>query len=160
MTQPRYIIRAATAADAEAITYHRAAMFRDMGSGTEAARAEMSARFLPWVRDHLHAGTYLGFLAVTIEADEEVIAAGAGLRFVEWIPAIGFPDAARGYLLNVFTEPEHRQRGLARQLVARCIDECRARQIHLLALHASDHGRPLYESLGFKATNEMRIVLE
>jgi hypothetical protein len=28
--------------------------------------------------------------------------------------------------------------------------------LHTLVLHASDAGRPLYERLGFKATNEMR----
>ena len=27
------------------------------------------------------------------------------------------------------------------------------------AEHASDEGRPLYESLGFRQTNEMRLVL-
>jgi len=28
-----------------------------------------------------------------------------------------------------------------------------------VTLHASDKGRPLYESLGFEATNEMRLKL-
>jgi hypothetical protein len=30
--------------------------------------------------------------------------------------------------------------------------------VESLVLHASKDGRPLYEQLGFKATNEMRLV--
>jgi hypothetical protein len=29
-----------------------------------------------------------------------------------------------------------------------------------VVLHASDEGRPLYESLGFRPTNEMRLKLQ
>lgn len=160
MTPPAYSIRAATPADAETITHHRAAMFRDMAHRTEAERAEMSTRFLPWVRAQLEAGTYLGFLAVTPGAGGEQITAGAGLRFIDWPPSPGFPDAQRAHLLNVFTEPAHRQQGLARLLVQRCLDECRAHGVHNVGLHASDQGRPVYAALGFQGTNEMRLVLK
>jgi hypothetical protein len=37
---------------------------------------------------------------------------------------------------------------------------CRANGIRAVILHSSDAGRPLYESMGFTRTNEMRIVLE
>jgi hypothetical protein len=30
----------------------------------------------------------------------------------------------------------------------------------MVSLHASDFGRPLYESLGFRPTNEMRLKLD
>jgi len=36
----------------------------------------------------------------------------------------------------------------------------RAHGIARLVLHASPEGRPLYEQLGFEATNEMRYVGE
>ena len=37
---------------------------------------------------------------------------------------------------------------------------CRAHGIRAVILHASEDGAPLYEALGFRRTNEMRIVLE
>ena len=37
------------------------------------------------------------------------------------------------------------------------LDCCRERGIAIATLHASDEGRPLYEAMGFKQTNEMRI---
>jgi hypothetical protein len=40
------------------------------------------------------------------------------------------------------------------------IDYCRENGWPRLTLHASDMGRGLYEDLGFKPTNEMRLVLE
>jgi hypothetical protein len=39
------------------------------------------------------------------------------------------------------------------------IDWCRERKMKLLFLHASKDGWALYESLGFKPSNEMRLEL-
>ena len=50
---------------------------------------------------------------------------------------------------------EHRQRGLARRLMQTMLDWCKQHQIANVVLHASDEGRPLYQSLGFVSTNEM-----
>jgi hypothetical protein len=40
------------------------------------------------------------------------------------------------------------------------MDWCRAQGLKTVVLHASDAGRPLYASLGFRQTNEMRIRFE
>ncbi len=48
---------------------------------------------------------------------------------------------------------------LARRIVETAVEACRARGLKRVMLHASDAGRPLYESLGFRQTNEMRLVL-
>lgn len=61
--------------------------------------------------------------------------------------------------MNMFTEPGHRRKGLARQLVGEILAWARARGLRTLILHASDEGRPLYTSLGFEPTNEMRLRL-
>ena len=42
--------------------------------------------------------------------------------------------------------------------VYRTIDDVRAMPVQRLVLHASDEGRPLYEAIGFAATNEMRYT--
>jgi hypothetical protein len=36
---------------------------------------------------------------------------------------------------------------------------CRDQRMTTVYLHASDEGRPLYDSLGFTPTNEMRLHL-
>jgi len=32
-------------------------------------------------------------------------------------------------------------------------------RLHSVSLHASEYGRSLYEQLGFRATNEMKLLL-
>ena len=59
----------------------------------------------------------------------------------------------------MFTDAAHRRRGLARRLMETMLEWCRAEGMRFLYLHASDDGRPLYESLGFTPTNEMRLAL-
>jgi hypothetical protein len=43
--------------------------------------------------------------------------------------------------------------------MATMVTWCRAERMGFLYLHASDDGRPLYEGMGFKSTNEMRLRL-
>jgi len=40
------------------------------------------------------------------------------------------------------------------------LDECRAQGLKRVSLHASPAGQSIYETLGFKPTNEMRLVFE
>lgn len=149
-----YETRPASPGDAAIIAVHRHRMFVDMGRPDDANLAAMTAAFLPWVRDALERRTYLGVFATVADT----VAAGAGLMLLDWPPHPHDPQPLRGYLLNVYTEPQHRRRGLARALVQAALDEARLRGIRVVALHASKEGRALYESLGFKATNEMYRV--
>lgn len=145
-------IRAATLADAALIAAQREAMFTDMGT----EYTEVVAQFAPWVERHLSAGTYLGWIA---ETDGQPVA-GAGLLMLDWPPHFTDPQPLRSYLLNVYTHPQHRGRGLARQLTELAMAETRRRGIKIMSLHASEFGRPIYEKLGFVPTNEMRLTLE
>ena len=60
-------------------------------------------------------------------------------------------------ILNVYTEPEFRKRGIARQVMVTILKWLKQRGFRGVNLHASAEGRPLYEELGFEATNEMRL---
>jgi len=151
-----FTIRTGPPADAEIIAGHRRAMFSDMGYRDEPWLDEMSASFLPWVRRKLESGDYLAWFAV---APDGTIAAGAGLWLMEWMPHRPGGSGRRGNVLNVYTQPAYRRRGLARRLMTLILECARDRGIEVMVLNASDEGRPLYESMGFHATNEMRIDL-
>lgn len=153
MTLPAgYLLRPAVPADAALIAAQRAAMFADMN----VEYSEATAQFTPWVAGRLSAGTYLGWI---IESNG-VAVAGAGLMILDWPPHFIDPQPLRSYLLNVYTHPQHRGQGLAQRLTQMALEETRRRGIRIMSLHASEFGRPLYEKLGFTATNEMRIVLD
>ena len=59
----------------------------------------------------------------------------------------------------MYTEPAVRRHGIAKRLMDEMIEWCRKEGFGSVSLHASEYGRPLYASLGFQATNEMRLKL-
>jgi len=153
-----YTIRLATVTDAPIIVHQRRAMFTDMGLADSGDLDAMEATFAPYVRQALGNGSYHGWLA---ETDDGRVVAGGGLIVHEWPARPGNPsDPRRAYILNVYTEPDHRKQGLARRIMMTILACCRAEGLKAVSLHASAYGRPLYESLGFEQTNEMRLRLE
>jgi GNAT superfamily N-acetyltransferase len=55
-----------------------------------------------------------------------------------------------GWIGMVLTHPEFRRRGLARELVTHAIERAEELGVQTLKLDATDDGRRLYESLGFR----------
>jgi ribosomal protein S18 acetylase RimI-like enzyme len=144
--------RSATVDDADLITRHRKAMFADMRDAPESILEEMARHFKPWVRRMLADNKYAGW--IISDGDRDI--ASAGLLILDWAPHFLDPTGdQRGYVLNVFVEPEYRRRGLAQALMTECMDEAHRRGIRIVALHASKKGQPVYEKLGFTESNEM-----
>lgn len=65
--------------------------------------------------------------------------------------ACGTLAGREAYLLNMYTRPAWRKRGMASALLDAMARHAREQQLGKLWLHASDEGRPLYERLGFVA---------
>ncbi len=57
-------------------------------------------------------------------------------------------------LAGIYTVPGHRRRGIARELTQRAIAWCKERECVRIRLQASEAGRPLYESFGFRTFHE------
>jgi len=153
-------LREATPADIATLVKHRRWMFEDMarveGAMLHVADLDaMDVAYAAQLRRHLSEGVQRAWV---IEAGGQIVASGA-LLFAEWLARPNDLTERLAYLHSVFTEPEFRRRGLARRIVATAIESCREQGLRRLMLHASHSGRPLYESLGFTATNEMRLVL-
>ena len=147
--------RIATVDDAELITRHRRAMFADAGNAPEEVLDAMCRSFDPWVRRMLSEGKYRGW--ITMDGDRPV--ASTGLLVLDWAPHFLDPTGERrGYVLNMFVERDYRRRGLAEALLMRCLEESKRLGLGVIALHATDAGRPVYEKLGFRSSNEMLYV--
>ena len=151
-----YAIRPVVPQDLEAIVYHRRRMFEDMGFTDRQALDTMLAISTPLIRRCLIDGTYRGWL---VESSGDGVVAGGGVIILQFQPHPIDPRPQRAWVVNMFTEPEHRRRGLARRLMQTMVEWCSAEGMRFLYLHASDGGRPLYESMGFKSSNEMRLAL-
>jgi GNAT superfamily N-acetyltransferase len=138
-----YHVRAATIADADVLVRHRIAMFTDMGVPLDAAVLEQA--FRAWLMDTMPAGTYRAWLA---ESGGEV-AGGGGITILPWPPGPRYAGDRLAFVYNVYTEPAHRRRGLARLIMDSIHDWCRANGITSMALNASRDGKPLYEAMGY-----------
>lgn len=157
------MVRLATADDAGIVARHRALMFHEMGvlpmELMDALRVATQERLPEMIR----AGTYRGWLAEDAESGAVVAGVGLQLRMVLPRPTQLAPGVTRitdreGILLNAYTEPTHRRRGLARALVTEAVAWTQDNGVGRVVLHASAQGRSLYEQLGFVASNEMRYV--
>lgn len=157
-----FAVRRATAEDAEVLAHHRAAMFRDMGSLRPDLYDELREAARPWFVDAVPAGEYVAFLASPAGRPDEIVG-GAGMQLRRQLPR-PTPDGGaievrqQALVLNVYTEHAWRRRGLAALLMEHVLAWAREHGVGSVVLHASEEGRPLYEQLGFVATNEMRFT--
>jgi len=140
-----YRVRPATLDDADALVRHRIGMFTDMGVPLDAPTLDRS--FRAWLAETMPAGTYRAWLAETAEGE---IAAGGGITILPWPPGPRYMGNKLAFVYNVYTEPAHRRRGLARRLMDEIHAWCREAGITSLALNASADGRPLYEAMGYQ----------
>ncbi len=151
-----YTIRPVAAGELELVLRHRIEMFRHMGYESEAELARIRALSEPFFASALSNGTYKAWVAVDGHGEA---AAGTGVLLLPYQPGPNDTRAERAFIINVYTEPPHRRQGLAKRLMGVAVEWCREAGFAIVSLHASAEGRPLYESLGFKATNEMRLSL-
>ncbi len=148
--------RPAMPEDRDVILHHRRSMFRDMGEGTAEDLDAMSEATAPWLTRALADGSYKGWLA---QEGHGRVVAGGGVLISSWPAGPMDPTARRAVIINIYTEPEFRKRGLARRVMLLIIQWLKGQNFRSVVLHASAEGRHLYETLGFIPTNEMRLQL-
>jgi GNAT superfamily N-acetyltransferase len=150
-----YTVRRASTDDINTLVAHRSAMFLDMGYRDETALDAMAAKCHTWLLTRMNRREYLAWLAI---APDRSIVAGTGLWLMDWPPHM-IGSGLRGNILNVYTAVEFRRQGLAGELVKIAMQWCRSNGVDVVVLHSSPDGRRLYESMGFIASNEMRMKL-
>jgi GNAT superfamily N-acetyltransferase len=150
------VIREASVDDIPEILNQRQRMYQDMGHRDAAALSLMVSTTREYLTQAMPAGSFRGWFA-TIESK---VVAGAAVILVPWPSHTYDGECQRANILNVYTYPEFRRRGIARQLMEFIIEWCRNQGLAMVYLHASEYGRSLYESFGFEPTTEMRLKLK
>jgi GNAT superfamily N-acetyltransferase len=149
-----YLLRAASSLDAGLIAEQRTKLYLELGKidpkDEEVFRTE-SKRML---QSLLESGEYAGWF---VEINGKAIA-GAGIIIRSLLPNSSNPTGCiEAYILNVYTDPDHRRHGFAKVLVKQILSWCNESRIERITLHTSEIARNLYCELGFVSTAEMRF---
>lgn len=105
---------------------------------------------------HMADGTFVSWIAM----DGDKIIGTSGMSFVEKPPYFGCPSGRIGLLSSMFTDPEYRRQGIAKELLSRVVEEARKYGCGVVQITASDMGVLLYTDFGFvKNGNFMQYKL-
>lgn len=76
------------------------------------------------------------------------------------MPTYHNPSGNKAYIMNMYTHPDYRRKGIAYRTLELLVEDIKSREITSISLEATDMGRPLYEKFGFtKMKDEMELVL-
>ncbi|MDD6291688.1 MAG: GNAT family N-acetyltransferase [Lachnospiraceae bacterium] len=104
---------------------------------------------VPALKDYYHRhmadGTFVSWLAV----DGDKIIGTSGMSFVEKPPYFGCPSGKMGLLSSMFTNPDYRRKGIARELLSRVVNDAKEYGCGTVQITASDMGVKLYRDFGF-----------
>jgi GNAT superfamily N-acetyltransferase len=158
----KYTTRRATLADVDTLVQQRIRMFQDMGvmGVPDGNEQRLATAYHAWLTDLMPAGTYLAWV---VEARDEAargeIVSGGGVTVIPWPPGPRYQGTRLAFVYNVYTNPEHRGRGLATRIMETIHEFCRHEGIGSVALNASTFGQPLYESMGYGVTQSPMMFL-
>ena len=120
----------------------RIAQLREEGATED---IDLTAALEDYYQRHLADDTFISWLAV----DGDRIIGTSGMSFVEKPPYFGCPSGRIGLLSGMFTDPQYRRRGIAKELLARVVEEARKYGCGMVQITASDMGVLLYTDFGF-----------
>lgn len=99
-----------------------------------------------YYRESLEDGSHVAYLVY----DGERIIGTGGVSFYRVMPTFHNPTGMKAYIMNMYTAPEYRRRGIARKTLDYLVGEARSRGIYFISLEATSMGRPLYGGYGFE----------
>lgn len=149
------IYKKAAAEDIEQLTETRIRVLRaanKLSSGTDMSEVERQS--YEYYRQALSDGTHIAYLVF----DGSRFVGAGGVSFYRVMPTYHNPSGRKAYIMNMYTDPAYRRRGIARGTLDRLISDARERGITSISLEATEKGRPLYEKYGFvKMEDEMYL---
>ena len=81
-----------------------------------------------------------------------------GISFYKVMPTYHNPTGKKAYIMNMYTRPEYRRKGIAYHTLDLLISEAKKMGVTHILLEATDMGKPLYEKYGFvKMKDEMEL---
>lgn len=144
-------IRKATADDIEMLMSIRLEMLRAVNNLAE--NTEFDSSFKETSKRYFLEGEQTTVIAL----DGEAVGC-ATICYITLMPTFDHPTGKRVHIMNVYTKANYRRQGITKEMMRMLIDEAKRRGVTEISLDATTEGRPLYENLGFCATEEGMVI--
>ena len=131
----------------------------DLGQIADADLELISSSLPSYYTKHLNKD-----LMVYVARNGEDIVSCAFLLIVEKPMSPSFITGKTGTVLNVYTKPEYRKKGYAKNLMTLMLEDAKAEGVSIIELKATKDGYSLYKSVGFEDVvakyHNMKIMLQ
>ncbi len=108
-------------------------------------------------RKKMHNNEFVSWIAT----NEGKIIATSGVSFLDVPPSYANASGKEAYIMNLYTLPQFRKRGIGTKLLDKIISEVRKSLVKKIRLHSTEIGKPIYIKKGFDdSNNEMVMYLE
>lgn len=144
--------------DLEMLTETRIAVLRAANKlSDDVDMTEVRKQSYQYYKEALNNDTHAAYLVF----DGETFVGAGGVSFFRVMPTFHNPTGEKAYIMNMYTKPEYRRKGIAIHTLDLLVTEAKKRGVSAISLEATDMGKPLYEKYGFvKMNDEMELCEE
>ena len=103
-----------------------------------------------YYKNALETGEHIAYLVY----DNETFIGAGGVSFYQVMPTYHNPTGKKAYIMNMYTNPAYRRKGIAYQTLNLLVADAKNKGIDAISLEATEMGRPLYEKFGFTGMND------
>lgn len=128
--------------DLETFISMRIVQLREEGATED---IDLVPALMDYYHRHMAEETFVSWLAI----DGNKIVGTSGMSFVEKPPYFSCPSGKIGLLSSMYTDPDYRRQGIAKELLRRVVEEAREYGCGSVQITASDMGVLLYTDFGF-----------
>lgn len=148
----------ATLKDIDILTKTRTEVLRAANQlSADTDMSEVKRQSCDYYKKALLDGSHIAYLVF----DESRFVGTGAVSFFQVMPTYHNPSGNKAYIMNMYTAPEYRRKGIACKMLDILIRDIRDRGVTAISLEATDMGRPLYEKYGFvKMDNEMEFFIK
>ncbi len=149
------IYKKATIEDIDILTETRIEVLKAANKlSDDADMSEVKEQSYNYYKKALRDGTHIAYLVF----DKSRFAGAGGVSFFQVMPTYHNPSGKKAYIMNMYTSPEYRRKGIAYKTLDMLVKDAKSMGITAISLEATVMGRPLYEKYGFiKMNNEMEL---
>ena len=149
------IYKKATIEDIDILTETRIEVLKAANKlSDDADMSEVKEQSYNYYKKALRDGTHIAYLVF----DKSRFAGAGGVSFFQVMPTYHNPSGKKAYIMNMYTSPEYRRKGIAYKTLDMLINAAKCKGITSISLEATAMGRPLYEKYGFvKMNDEMEL---